>query len=367
MKSLLTIVALLGISAISHATTPTVSNVAGTIITGQTLTITGSNMLDENTAGWDDTTMQGFEVAQIHNYGEGLDIIERSGENSTSCQISLDTSSNKIIGDKSIKFRQYGAWSGPGVGACYVVKFGNMGLMGDRYVSSYVRYDASAGGNEWPNNFMKAFLTVEDVSGDQLYLQPSMNDGSAPNSWHAKTNEIYYNFDWPYGSMVNNRWYHVEFYYKNSTPKNLKIWVDGQLMIDVTPTGDAPGLYPELGIINLSSTSSGFDMSMWADRWVTSSSRIYPASKIEIANGSTYATATKKYQEPLYMSDGSIQIKADLTGLGEGPDYFLFVTNNRQEVSSAYNLSGEPPPTTGTAIGAGTMQVGAGSTPITIQ
>jgi hypothetical protein len=361
MKILFNVFLTLLLCVTAHAATPTISNVSGTVNTGQTLTVTGSNMVDENKTGWDDTVMEGFETTI------GLPMAY-SGENTGSCQITFDTSANKILGTQSIKFRQHGAWSGAGVGACYVVKYGEDGLMGDRYVSSYIRYDASAGGNEWPDNFMKAFLTVEDPSDDQLYLQPHMNNGAAPDSWYANTNSTNYDFDWPYGSMVNNRWYHIEFYYKNSSPKNLKVWVDGQLMIDVTPTGDSPGLYPELGIINLSSTSSGFDMSMWADRWVTSSNRIYPSSKIEIANSATYATATKRYQEPVYLSDGSVQIKADLTGLGAGP-YYLFVTNNRQEVSSAYNLSGEQPPDTEPptrSAGSPTGALAAGTTSTTM-
>ncbi|MGE5298112.1 MAG: fibronectin type III domain-containing protein, partial [Acidobacteriaceae bacterium] len=47
----------------------------------------------------------------------------------------------------------------------------------------------------------------------------------------------------------------------------------------------------------------------------------------------------KRTQALTSVSDGSVGFTADLAGLGSGP-YYLFVTNNRQQVSSAYALSG---------------------------
>jgi hypothetical protein len=91
----------------------------------------------------------------------------------------------------------------------------------------------------------------------------------------------------------------------------------------------------EYGIPNWDGTTG--PMNVWFDRFVYSNSRIYPSSTVEIGDQSEYATATKVYQEPLFLSDGSVQVKADLTGLGAGP-YYLFVTNNRQERSTAYLL-----------------------------
>jgi hypothetical protein len=92
-------------------------------------------------------------------------------------------------------------------------------------------------------------------------------------------------------------------------------------------------------MINLAETGSDFDLTNWTDGFTISTSRIYCSSIIEIGNSSDYATADKVYQEPIYLSDGSVQIKANLTGLGSGP-YYLWVTNNQQERSAPYPLSG---------------------------
>ena len=46
-------------------TTPTISNVSGTVATGQTLTITGTNFANESTTNWDDY----FVVTNPNAYG----------------------------------------------------------------------------------------------------------------------------------------------------------------------------------------------------------------------------------------------------------------------------------------------------------
>jgi hypothetical protein len=69
-----------------------------------------------------------------------------------------------------------------------------------------------------------------------------------------------------------------------------------------------------------------------------STSRIYPASKIEVSNSRIYGQGVVKWQEPLQISDTEIQVKLDLTGLGAGP-YYLWITNNRQERGPVFPLS----------------------------
>lgn len=102
---------------------------------------------------------------------------------------------------------------------------------------------------------------------------------------------------------------------------------------------------------NACGTGSSFSLDNWMDGFVLSSSRVYPSSIIEISNNATYGQGGVVSQEPVYLSDGSVQIKANLSGLGSGP-YYLFVTNNRQETSVAYNLSGTPDTTPLRADGA---------------
>jgi hypothetical protein len=95
------------------------------------------------------------------------------------------------------------------------------------------------------------------------------------------------------------------------------------------------------GMVNVCCTT--VDISNWYDGLVDSTQRIYPASTIEISNSATYGSGTKVYQEPVYLSDGSVRIKANLSGLGGGP-YYLWVTNNGQVRSAPYPLSGVAAP-----------------------
>ena len=92
-------------------------------------------------------------------------------------------------------------------------------------------------------------------------------------------------------------------------------------------------------MINLGGTGTDFDLYNWTDGFTISTSRVYPSSVIEIGNNSTYALSTKVYQAPTALSDTSVAITCDLTGLGAGP-YYLWVTNNKQERSDPYDLSG---------------------------
>lgn len=314
--------------ALAFATTPTITSVSGTVQTGQNLTVTGTTMVDHNTTGWDTSAAWNFEGASYS--ADGWDA---AGDNTASCQISYD-SSIKLMGSKSIKFRQYGAHSGPGAGACSVAYAPSTG--NDFYVSSYVRYDPSAGSDQWPNNFLKLFLTVAG-SGNQFYFQPRMNNGNSPVQWEIRDGAVEYNPDIPGGALKSGRWYYVEGRWKNSSPKRLEAWIDGVKVTDEPGVATVLLQYMIIGQINMSATSSSYDMSLNIDRFVVSSSRIYPASMIEIGSSPTYGQGTKLWQEPLYLSDGSIQIKADLTGLGAGP-YYLWVTNNRQERSQPYTL-----------------------------
>jgi hypothetical protein len=163
-------------------------------------------------------------------------------------------------------------------------------------------------------------------------------NGGVPNQMLGKFDNsglVYGNI--PGGSIVNNKWYLIEAHFKTSSPESFQIWMDNTQIINASPPGDNTADYLLFGMINIGN-SAPFNLSQWVDGFAVSTSRVYPASKIEIANSSTYASATKVYQEPVFLSDGSVQTKVNLTGLGSGP-YYLFVTNNRNETSSAYSLS----------------------------
>ena len=334
-----------------QATTPILSGVTGTVQTNQTLTITGTTMVDHDTSSWIQDADWNFEGASFADDGYAVPTNDNQGlcaRTTTPPYAGITYSSSvKLLGSQSIQFHQSGAFSGPGVGGCYIYAYPDPLPGSDFYVSAYVRYDASAGDTEWPNNFIKLFLTV---GGDnQFYFQPEPAISGAPTQMLMYENYTSTYGDIPGGAIKNNRWYYMEARYKNSSPKRYQAWVDGVQIGDWVPQGNvnSPPYFP-FGMVNLSATSSNFDMTLNMDRYAISSARIYPAATIEIGNNATYGQGTKLWQEPIYLSDGSIQIKADLTGLGDGP-YYLWVTNNKQERSLAYSLSGEgdaSPPTT---------------------
>ncbi len=312
----------------SYAITPTISGVSGTVSTGQTLTVTGTNMEDENMTNWD-TAGWNFEGS---NYS--ADGFYPGGDNTVSCTIGYD-SNVKLIGSKSVSFRQHGAFSGPSQGGCYLYQLSSVGQ--DFYVSGYVRWTPVAGG--WPDDYMKLFLEIGGGS-DNMYLQPEVYGGDTPTQFLTRDGVTSTFGNIPSGAIQPNKWYYIEAHCKNSTPKRFETWIDGTKIVDWVPTGNAVMQYMLFGMPNFSATSSSWDMIIHMDRFVVSSARIYPASIIEISNSSTYGQGTVVYQEPIYLSDSSVQIKANLTGLGSG-HYYLFVTNNRQETSAAYNLSGD--------------------------
>lgn len=356
------------IPSLSLATTPTISNVTGTVNTGQTLTVTGANMVDLNQTNWKSGTGDADSWSFEGDSPEADGWVPLHRSTPDRCTYGYSTTA-KLIGAKSMWMRNTGAYDGSSMGECYVTDPYAEFNRSNYYGAFYFRYNQNA----WPDSHQKLYLGCCD--GGQIYIQPSAGDGSltaiegtAPTHWYVRESG---GLDLvtpqpanPSGALVNDKWYFLEFHVSAS---RIEVWVDDAKIVDVANTGLSTNDYPGVGIPNVSGTPSNWDATINVDYFVHSNSRVYPASKIEIANSQTYATATRVYQEPIALSDGSVQIKANLTGLGAGP-YYLFVTNNRQEVSSAYALDGSaPPPTTGTSIGVGTMPISAGTTTITVQ
>lgn len=358
IKYLIAVILLLS-PACLFAATPTISGVAGAVNTGQTLTVSGANLVNEITTG----RISGFDGTFESGSGSWGDpeagfLLE--GTNHASCVRSFDTD-RKLTGSKSAKFSLSGAIdsSGGGVGCAVYTSNG----LQDYYISSYMQWDTTVGNSTWPNNFLKAFLS--GATSPQAYSQPANGTGARSRWVAVGGSEV--EGDIPGGAIQDGRWYHIETRVKNTSPRRMTVWIDGQQIIDFENSSSTSYAYSIIGVPNLATTFSGFAMDTRMDNFYISSNRNYPLSKIEIANSATYATATRVYQEPLYLSDGSVQIKANLNGLGAGP-YYLFVTNNNQEVSSAYPLSGELPDTEPPVLSAGTPSgaLSSGTTQVTM-
>ena len=311
------------------AAAPTITGVSGLVATGQTLTITGSNMVQENTTNWQSMfksgTAYGFEGS-----GPAADGYLYPYSNTSY------SSSVKLMGNKSLYVAMRGASSA--CGGSPGCQSGGATLpqsAGDNYYREYIRYDNNSG--EWPNGVLKLSLMNGPACG--LYIQPA-SYGSAPTTIGDSYGSLSANF--PGGPIQNGRWYLLEIHYRSTSSPLVELWIDGKLMGSETSSSIALAcniISWELGVPNWFTTSSSFSMDMYTDGVTVSTSRIYPASTIEISNSATYGSGTTVYQPPLYLSDGSIQVKADLTGLGSGP-YYLWVTNNGQTRSAPYNLSG---------------------------
>ena len=311
-------------------TTPTISNVSGTVSTGQTLTIAGANMVNENKTNWSafnkaHTNADGFEGSSPS--ADGYSQVGPSGG-------TYDTSV-KILGSKSIKFHVNGPQTENVEDYNAYVIGGSAGDMWYRY---YVRYRAA--NNIWFNNYAKQLYIMG--SGGNYYLDVDGGTGM-PSAMKTTTSSIGQNTygDMPGGTMQNDRWYLMEVHIKDSATQSqrlMEVWMDNVKIITV-PTSKldqtVEQVYVLLGIPNAKSSPSGLSVDNWWDGLVSATSRVYAASVIEVSgDGSTW-----KYQEPVKLSDASIQFKLDLSGV-IGTNYRLRVTNNKLETSAIYTLSG---------------------------
>ena len=324
------------------AATPTISSVSGTVATGQTLTISGANMVQENKTNWSSfnkshTSADGFEGSSPSV--DGYSAIGPSGG-------TYDTST-KILGSKSIRFhvngpntQNVGDYNGYTIGTA----------TSDMWFRYYVRYRAS--NNIWFNNYAKQLYLMG--TGGNYYLDVDGAASGMPTRMKTTVGSGVNSYgNIPGGTLKNDRWYLVEVHVVNQ--QIMDVFVD-TVKILTTPksnlTDSVTQKYLLFGIPNAKESSAGLSVDNWWDGLVSATSRIYAASTIEISNNPTYGAGTIKYQEPIYLSDGTVQFKADLSGLGSGP-YYLWVTNNQQQRSS-YNLTSgtgggtTPPPATDT-------------------
>lgn len=323
------------------AATPVISSVSGQIQSGSTLTITGSNLTDENTShfySFSQPTSYGFEGTSPSSDGYAF---STGGSGSTA---GYDTTI-KLSGAKSAKFHAQGYYGPSG----YPDQFkaaGNLYFNGtvttEMWVRQYVRY--SLNGGAWPG--MGPKMTWYEGSGGTPYdLAPEPTGGPMPSRWRMWASATY-NLANPAGQMENGRWYCIEEHIKGTSPRTLEIWVDGTRILNVDQGFGLNARWADFGMVNGWDTkTSAFNLDQWVDNLaVSKNQRVYCSSLVEISDSANYETATKRYQAPLYLSNGSIQIKVDLSSLGTGP-YYLFVTNNRQERSQAYPLTAQAPVT----------------------
>jgi hypothetical protein len=348
-RNSLLILLIILLASSAWATTPSITTVTGTVSQDQTLTITGTTMVDENTTNWiknddnagtvyDQTYFTGSTNPVSGDYGWTT---LADGSNT----IAYD-STVKVVGTQSVKMvNNTACQETTSCGQVCLYETTAAGLPSDFYVSTYAMFNGT-----WAYYYQKFFLTVGAV--DEFYIQPQPVGDGTVSGWEFKDN----NWQTTGGTSSDftlNKWHFFEARIQSTgySGDRFTLWWDGVQVLQWTATGHSGAVaqYNEIGIPNwagLNGTPNVVPFTVWVNRYVFSTSRIYEASLIEIGDSAIYASATKVRQIPTYLSDTSSIITANLTGLGPAP-YYLFVTNNKQEVSAGYNLSGadETPPT----------------------
>ncbi|MBI5549765.1 MAG: hypothetical protein HY901_38245, partial [Deltaproteobacteria bacterium] len=319
-----------------------------------------ANMVQDSQATWD-----GFFGEHPNAYGfEGLSPAS-DGYHELGATGGTYVTDVQLMGTKSFKFHSQGAWpAGPGGlgNHAAIDPRGTRGDSGDLWIRFYCRWNLIAGA--WPTNYLKV---IDSQGGpvNQYYLDIAGASGGQPQNFNATYDSAAHDSPIPGGALKNNRWYTIELHWKSTTPRAYELWVDGVQLERATPSMNSTVQYLLFGIINLAGTQSSFSLDSWFDGLAFGPSRVYPASTIEVSGDGV----DWKYQEPMKLSDTSAQIKLDLTGL-TGTSYRLRVTNNQQQTSAVYILSGGSvdalPPTRSNGSPSGTLAAGTASATVSL-
>jgi hypothetical protein len=329
-------------------TTPTISGVSGTIANGQTLTISGANMLNEATSTWIDFFKNNPQAGGFE--GTTPDDGWPSGQGSGWTH---DTSI-KLFGTKSIKNHSAGFTNGvtPSQHSAprffYTTQFGSVTTC--VWVRQYVRFSGITA-NIWPDLEHKMCGVWNVGPQEAVWSYRTFGSGAPMNGmviWMKGTVNDHY--EYPGMPWDVNKWYCVEVKFpKHGVDSRFQCYINNQLIVDdPNVTGTSQGVSMGTGgwmefETNWYATPANFTQDQWKDGMGAKfESRVLPACVVEISNNATYASGTKVYQFPTTLSETSSQVTCDLTGLGAGP-YYLWVTNNLNQRSSAFNLSGGAP------------------------
>jgi len=346
--------------AFAFAVTPIPTSVLGTVQQGLTVTITGTSMVQEDRTNWDPW----FKTTHPNASGmEGSSPAADGYDSPYSAPDLTYVGDVKLMGTKSMLMHDQGVHTWPPGGGRRTVIWpagaGNQaGLPKDVYFRIYTRWNW----NEWPrnggtlgNSELKFWWQGSDLGpGYEVFWNFQPNNGNAPTRFgYTNESDPFQWYDIPGGALQNNKWYLIETHAVlhnngNNAPYVVEAWINNQLLFSnsmtrgIGPTGAGWAL-----AVNYWAMSAAFDGYQWNDGMALSSTRIGPASLIEIGNSSTYNPNNVVYQFPEFLSDTSSQFKVNLTGLGAGP-YFLWVTNNRGERSLPFSLTSTsttlPPP-----------------------
>lgn len=331
--------------ALAFAVTPTITGTSGTLQTGQTLTIAGTSMVQEDQTNWDPM----FANASTSGF-EGTSLVA-DGYTTSGCP--SYTSAVKLMGAQSVNMHDSGQHirlaNGSGLGSCNWQWDVQAARPGTTWTDVYLRTYSRWNNTSWATIDTK-YWWIAGGNNYAFFNLMSNSDGSAPSEFGVLTSGV---GNWvtgliPGGAIKNNRWYLFEAHFRTAGAGAwvLELWIDNQRILSRSvPDGPSPNPagWGWESNTNYFDTPAGWVSDQWQDGFAVSKTRVGPASLVEIGNCSTYTSGTKIYQEPLFLSETSSQIKVNLAGLGTGP-YFLWVTNNRNEQSLPLSLGGTGTP-----------------------
>ena len=340
------------------AATPQISSVAGNMTNGDTVTVYGSNLVDENTTNWILFFQNNPNASSFEGASPAADGYSQMGPTGGTYVANM-----KLLGNQSINFPVSLASTGPGPNQ--LTNYNAIETGGpdgqDLWFRFYVAWDSPC--NLWPTNHIKMIDDIAGSTGDQWYFQPAATTGlSLPSSMVGGWDSASHSAGIPSGKLQNNRWYCMEMHWKTTPPYSFQAWVDGAQIFNASPTNPSSLAGIEFGVINAWSTPWKFSLNHWWDGFAISTSRVYPASTIQVGNSPTYGWGNEQYQQPIALNDNDVQFVLNTRAVGSGP-YYLWITNNSQVLNAPYEFhtSGSSGgPTSPSAPGGGGSGCGEG-------
>src|SRR6266581_2552099 len=225
----------------AFAVTPILTSVLGTVQQGQTVTITGTSMVQEDQSGWVPFFRNHPEASGF----EGINLTGMGYDTAHSGDWTADTSI-KLLGTKSIRNHssvevihsatsQHGAEFDIG-GA---TDMGSAGVISDVWFRMYIRVDVGADG-QWPHEYGGGgadfkIMGLWSDGGPGFWASLGVPKNSPPDtpSGIRLTPFNLANFDSSGPTLVENRWYCVEVKAPlNSNNHVWQIYVDGTLVFN---------------------------------------------------------------------------------------------------------------------------------------
>jgi uncharacterized membrane protein YgcG len=315
---------------LAHAAgTPTITSISGDLTNGNIITVNGGNFIQMNTTNWIPFFQNNPNASNFGGASPAADGYSTQGP-----QGGVYDTSFYLMGTQSMRFDISGVST-----TCpqdnlfsYNAILSGGGDAQDLWIRAYVAYDSAD--NLWIANQLKMFM-CEGFGPGQYVYEPA-NWATLPSQMEADYDGMSHRANIPSGTLQNRRWYCMEVHWQTAAaPYVYQGWIDGVEIFNANPQTQGCLTSILFGLINACGTTSGFSVSNWFDGLAVSTSRVYPASTIQVGNSPTYGEGNEQYQQPIYLSDNQVQFVLNTSAVGPGP-YYLWITNNSQATNDYY-------------------------------